>query len=128
MIEKKSAKIARNIAGIFGIYLILVFVLFLSDSITSLSLISSLLGAILSLLNIIIAFLLFRFSYPKSNEKFLKFNLGGMFARVALILIAVFLILKFLSIDEYGFIFTLFVLYFVFLIFEITFFAISQKK
>lgn len=128
MIERKTVKITRYIIGIFGVYLILVFVLFLTDSITPLSLISSFLGAILSFFNILLAFLLFKFSYPKSNEKFLKINLGGMFARVGIMLIAVFLILKFLVIARYEFIFTLFVLYFVFLIFEITFFAISQKK
>jgi len=71
----------------------------------------------------ILNFILFSFMYVKSvhkkNKSFLIINLGGMVLRLILVLLAVFIIIKFLKVDVIGFIFTLLILYILFLIAEI---------
>ena len=58
-------------------------------------------------------------SAKKNNKSFLIINFGGMSARLFLILFLVFIVIKFLNVDDIGFIFTLLVWYVFFLVHEI---------
>ena len=72
-----------------------------------------------AVLNFFAFYFLIEFSFDKSNKTFLIVNLGGMGVRVCCMLLLVFLIIKFLKVDEFEFIFTFFLLYFLFLVYEI---------
>jgi len=71
----------------------------------------------------ILNFIVFSFMYVKSvnkkNKNFLIINLGGMVLRLFFVLLTVFIVIKFLKVDVIGFIFTLLILYILFLIAEI---------
>ena len=96
-------------------------VLFYLKIVDSLFLLSSFYAAILNILNILLAFLLYYLSIGKSNTSFLILNLGGMGVRLLFLLVSVFIFLKFLKIDKYAFIFIFFVFYFLQIIFEISY-------
>ncbi|MGK9477458.1 hypothetical protein ACSSV9_11635 [Melioribacter sp. OK-6-Me] len=70
-------------------------------------------------INFIVFSLLYKKSTEKGNKIFLLYNLGGMGLRMILVLLLIFLSLKFLKIDKYGFIFAFFIWYILFLIVEI---------
>jgi Kef-type K+ transport system membrane component KefB len=76
-------------------------------------------GLGLSLLNflIFVAFLLA--TEQKTGNQILILTLSGITFRLILMLIAIFLIIKFLKVDKFGFIFTFFILYTFFLVYEI---------
>jgi hypothetical protein len=61
----------------------------------------------------------YAYSVKKSNKTFLLFTMGGMGVRLLLTLALIFISIKFLKVDLLGFIFTLFIWYIFFLIFEI---------
>ena len=77
-------------------------------------------GSFLSVLNFTIFLIMFSYSIQKSNKFFLLFSIGGIIVRLFLMLIIVFVVLKFLKIDVFGFIFAFFLWYVFFLIFEIS--------
>lgn len=79
-------------------------------------------------LNLISAMLLFRYSMNKSTKIFLISNLGGMVLRMMLMLIIFIISLKTLNIDQYAFIFTFLVFYFISLFGEIIYFHKKQLK
>lgn len=68
---------------------------------------------------------MFRYSIQKSNKFFLLFSIGGIILRLFIMLVIVFVVLKFLKIDVFGFIFAFFLWYVFFLVFEI---SIVQSK
>lgn len=93
---------------------------FIGLKIVSLILGYSILVAIaISIINFILAMFAFQYSYKKSNKTFLIVNIGGMGARIMLVLVSVLISIKFLKVDLVGFIFTLFIWYILLLIFEI---------
>ncbi len=87
-------------------------------------------GAGLNLLNFIIAFGLFRFSVNKSNNDFIKITLFSIVVRVTILLISVIIVIKMLNIDKTAFIFSFFIIYFIFLLFEILYYKhrLTQKS
>ncbi len=82
-------------------------------------------GSFLSILNFVIFLIMFRYSIQKSNKFFLLFSIGGIILRLFIMLVIVFVVLKFLKIDVFGFIFAFFLWYVFFLVFEI---SIVQSK
>ena len=82
-------------------------------------------GSFLSILNFAIFLVMFRYSIQKSNKFFLLFSIGGIILRLFIMLVIVFVVLKFLKIDVFGFIFAFFLWYVFFLAFEI---SIIQSK
>lgn len=96
-------------------------ILYYLDFIDKLFISSALYAAVLNILNIILALLLYYFSIGKSNSTFLMLNLGGMGVRLFFLLVSVFIFLKFLKIDKYAFIFIFFIFYFLQIIFEIAY-------
>ncbi len=82
-------------------------------------LVSLSLGILIPFINFLIFYTLFSQSFNKSNKIFLIFNLGGMVFRLILMLAALFITLKYLNIDVYGFIFVFFLWYVLLLVYEI---------
>lgn len=111
-------KIKIPLALFIFINLIICF-LYLFNAISKLQFTSLAAGSIIAFINFIIFIILFMISVKKSNKEFLVINLGGMAFRIGIILISIFLTIKFLKIDKYAFIFALFIWYIFFLIVEI---------
>ena len=85
-------------------------------------------ACIISFINFIIFIGLVEFSIKKSNKTFLLYNLGGMPVRMVIMLVLVFLTIKFLKIDEFKFIFAFFLLYVLFLVYEINIIRLKVEK
>lgn len=85
-------------------------------------------GSFLSVLNFIIFLIMFNYSVQKSNKFFLLFSIGGIIVRLFLMLIIVFIALKFLKIDVFGFIFAFFLWYVFFLVFEVSIVQLKTKN
>ena len=88
------------------------------DNIKNLSLVYS---GILATLNIIAAYLLIKFSIDKGQKEFGKIFITGMVIRVFLMLLFIFLIIKNCPVDNFVFIISLFILYFIYQIWEVVF-------
>lgn len=80
---------------------------------------SILLGIAISTLNFLLFICAYEYSIKKSNNTFLIFTLGGIGIRILIVLLMVFISIKFLKVALLGFIFALFIWYVFFLIFEI---------
>ena len=81
--------------------------------------VSSIYAGILNIINSVIAVKLFNISYKKGASSFMIYNLGGLGLRLMLLLIVFVIVIKFLNIDEYGFILIFFLFYFTSLVFEV---------
>ncbi len=77
------------------------------------------LAAALNLLNFTSFIFSANYSIKKSNKTFLIFTMGGISIRLLFMLSLIFIIIKFLKVDQDGFIFALFIWYIFLLIFEI---------
>jgi hypothetical protein len=77
----------------------------------------------LNFFNILLALVFFEISTDSSRKRFILFNLGGMTFRLFLLLILIFLTIKFLIIDIDEFILVFFVFYFIQLIIELLHFS-----
>lgn len=56
------------------------------------------------------------------------YNLGGLVVRLMVLLTIFVLVIKFLNIDNYGFILVFFLFYFISLVFEVKFYLKKAKK
>ena len=128
MKRKKLKKIVSYLSLIYVFVYSIFGILFYFEIIDNLFLTSAFYAAILNISNFLIIILLYYYSTEKSNSKFLIYNLGGMGARLLILLFTVFIFLKFLKIDKYAFIFTFFIFYFLQLIFEIGYFVKRAKN
>jgi hypothetical protein len=89
---------------------------------------SLLFGALLSLLNFAIGFLLIKLSIRKSDKVFLTLLWGGLLFRLLILLSLVIITLNFLEINSYGFIFSIFFFYIFYLIIEILYLNLRRKS
>lgn len=97
---------------------------YLTDILTN----SFLYASYIIIINFLLFFTFWEFSHNKPNKTFLIFNLGGMAFRLIITLIGVFVVIKFLNIDKYGFIFALFIWYILFIAYEINLFRKKIEK
>jgi len=74
---------------------------------------------VITSINFVVFASAYAYSIKKSNKTFLLFTIGGMGVRLLLMLVLVFISIKFLKVALLGFIFALFIWYIFFLIFEI---------
>jgi hypothetical protein len=102
--------------------------LFLYSNLSSLLYKSILFGALLSLLNFVIGFLLIKLSIKKSDNVFLTMLWGGLLFRLLISLVLVIITLKFLEINAYEFIFSIFFFYIFYLIIEILYLNLRRKS
>ena len=126
MNEKRKITILKSI---LILYFIAGFILLCLNFFTSLSgeIIFSFLAALsINFINFLAALSFFRFSFQKDNKSFLIFNLGGMVLRLFLMLIILIISLNSLKIDQYAFIFTFLLFYFISLFGEIIYFHKKQ--
>lgn len=80
---------------------------------------SILIGISIAAINFFFFIGAYAYSITKTNKTFLIFTLGGMGVRLLIMLLMVFISIKFLKVGLHGFIFALFIWYTFFLIFEI---------
>lgn len=109
------------------VYLVLGF-LYYTDTIKELFFISSVYAGVLNLFNSFAAVKLFNISYKKGASSFMIYNLGGLGLRLMVLLVIFVLVIKFLNIDEYGFILIFFLFYFISLIFEVIFYIYKTQN
>ncbi|MAT58446.1 MAG: hypothetical protein CMF23_10790 [Ignavibacteriae bacterium] len=125
--KEKNLKKTINSAIIFTIAgIITIALLYFFQIIDQLFLNSAIYAILFNIINFVAAVYLFKSSLGKSNNTFLIKNLGGMGLRLIILLLVIFISLKFLNIDRYGFILVFFIFYFVYLILEINFFRLSS--
>lgn len=80
---------------------------------------SIMMGISITTVNFLLFVGAYAYSIKKGNKTFIIFTLGGIGVRLLIMLSMVFISIKMLKVDLLGFIFTLFIWYIFFLIFEI---------
>lgn len=123
-------KIIKQLVFVFVAYYIVSLILFKLNAISYLAFIAFLVSGLINILNSMLSLAAFNLGNNKSNKNFLIYIFGGMVFRLFFILICVFLVLFLLKLSLQGFIFSLFILYFVVLILEVNFYRlkIPEKK
>lgn len=127
MRAKRKISTVSSIFFVYLISIIIIFLLYQMDFVTSKINFSLVAAWVLNFANFCLALLLFRFSIRKSNKSFMIYNFGGMVARMFSMLTILILCIKSLKIDIYAFIFTFLVFYFMSLIGEILYFHKKQN-
>jgi hypothetical protein len=127
MIRNEKSLIVSGLLVTFISTAIITF-LFLSSNLSGLLYKSILLGAFLSFLNFAVGFLLIKLSNKKSDKVFLTMLWGGLLFRLLISLSLVIITLKFLEINAYGFIFSIFFFYIFYLIIEILYLNLRRKS
>jgi len=123
-------KVINQILFLFIIVYICIFALYKSGHVSYEFLNASFYAGVINGLNAVATVLSFNYALGKSGSLFMIYNMGGMVARMFILLIVILILLKFLNIDKYGFIFIFFILYFISLALEINYFRIqvTEKK
>jgi len=119
MKRRSPVKILKNVLFLFLVTSSGVLVLTLFKRVSIYGCTSILLASLFAILNFIVFILLSGFSSAKSNQIFLFWSLGGAFIRLFMILVLIFVSIKFLKVDLVAFIFTFFIWYVVLFIFLI---------
>jgi len=109
-------------------FLIVLTILFITSIISYLLFNSILFGALLSLFNFTIGFLLIIFGIKRSEKIFLAILWGGLIFRLITSLSLVIITLIFLEINTYGFIFSILFFYIFYLIIEIIYLDLRRKS
>ena len=122
------SKFIRNIAIFYLLSFIVILVLNYFEIINELRFFSIIYAGILSLINVLAAVLLFRYSYKSRHSSFMIFNFGGLGVRVIFLLIAIVLVIKLLNIDKYAFILVFFLFYFISLSLEVVYYLQTTAK
>lgn len=99
--------------------LLITFILNFMNLINNYIFYSIMIAGIIIIVNFILYLIFFNLSIGKKNNLFLIYIMGGMGIRLFIVLLLVLISLKFLKIDETGFIFALFVWYVLSLVVEI---------
>ncbi len=76
-------------------------------------------SGIIATINIVVAFLVIYFSKDKKQSEFAKIFLGGMVVRLLAMLATIFMVFKYSDADHFVFIGSLFILYFLYQIWEV---------
>lgn len=76
-------------------------------------------SGIIATVNVVIAFLVVKFSMHKGQDIFTKIFLAGMVIRLSGLLAVIFLVLKYSRVDRFVFIGSLFILYFIYQVWEV---------
>jgi hypothetical protein len=78
-------------------------------------------GALLSTINVMLGFVAIEYSFDKSYTTFLKVVLGGMGARMALMLVALLVLIKVVGLHTVALAVSMLLFYLVFLVLEVLF-------
>jgi hypothetical protein len=115
----KEGNLRRKIKDIGGIFILFTGGILIMTScgiITLFTCRSIILASLFAILNFVVFVLQTARAGTKTNKLFLFWSLGGLFIRLFMMLILIFISIKFLKVDLVGFIFTFFIWY-VFLLF-----------
>lgn len=85
-------------------------------------------GWVVVLISISAGIISYKIAKNKENKRFLKIYFGGMVARLLLLLLVIFLILKYISINQISFLFSLFIFYLINQIVELRFIIKSSDN
>ncbi len=119
----------KNIFIFYFLNFIIILTLKYFEIINEVTLYSIIYAAILSVINSVVAIMLFSYSYKARHSVFMLFNFGGLGIRILILLFAIVLIIKFLNIDKYAFILVFFIFYFMSLLLEVLYFQrVATKK
>lgn len=121
-----AEKILRYSLFFLAIVVLAVPVIYFSNLISFEKFLSLFIPIIITSLNYLLGFLAIKFGINKSQKVFLISILGGMVFRLLMMVILVFISLKFLEISRNSFIFTIFFFYVFYLIMEV--FYLNTKK
>ncbi len=91
---------------------------------------SLLFAGLLATINILAAYVIVKLSVHRGQKDFSRIFLTGMVLRVLFLLMLIFLVLKFTRVNDFVFIGSLFILYFVYQVWEVLFLnsAFKQEK
>ncbi len=89
---------------------------------------SIVIGWLIVFVNIVIGLIAFNLSKDKENKSFLKIYFGGMIIRLLLLLMIIFITLKFIGINPISFLFSLFIFYVINQIIELRYIIRSFSK
>lgn len=117
-----------KITFFFFFFIILSFTFYMCDLISSDIFISIVYALLLNYINICASLILFEKTYNKGNKIFLLGTMGGMGIRMFFLLIAIFVILKFIAINKIVFILIFFTFYFILLALEASYFHKKIKQ
>ncbi len=118
----------RNIAIFYLLSFIIILILKYFEIINELKFFSIIYAGILSLINVLTAVLLFRYSYKSRHSSFMILNFGGLGIRVFFLLLGFVLVIKLLNIDKYAFILVFFLFYFISLSLEVVYYLQTATK
>jgi len=121
-------RISVQFALLFIISYTIIGVLYLTGTITSLFVQSTVYAGILNLINVILSVYAFNRGYRNSNKNFILFIFGGMIIRMFLILLLFFIFIKYFHLQIMLFVFAFLVLYFISLIFEINYYRLTSLR
>ena len=127
MIKNEKQLLTFCFAVSFLLLLVISVLYFLSE-LSEIVFKSILLGAIFSMMNFAIGFMLIKFSANKSEKIFLVALWGGLLFRLILGLSLVLITLIFLEINTYGFIFSILFFYVFYLLIEIFYLNLGRKS
>lgn len=85
-------------------------------------------SGIIATVNIVIAFLVVKLSMHKEQDVFTKIFLSGMVIRLLGLLAVIFLVLKYSRVDHFVFIGSLFILYFIYQVWEVLMLNSKNKQ
>ena len=123
--NKAEKFLGKSLIIPFILFLILIFIYSFSF-ISEIFFVSVIIGGALFSFNFLIGLLAIKMGLKSSQAVFLKLILGGMVLRLFLMLVLVFISLKFLNIKENSFIFSILFFYILYLILEV--FYLNMKK
>jgi hypothetical protein len=112
----------RFFGGIFVIlliYTLIVSLIYVNYDFQDNMLNSFIISALLTTVNISAAFFIIMKVRDKKNNEFYKYFLGSMGIRFAVLIMIIFLVIKFVNIHQIGFLVSLFLLYFIFQFWEL---------
>ena len=124
--NKAEKFLGKSLIIIFIPFLILVFIYSFSF-VSETFFISVITGGVLSTFNFLLGILAIKIGLKPSGDLFFKAVIGGMILRLFLVLVLVFISLKFLNINENSFIFSILFFYILYLIIEIIY-LYNMKK
>ena len=125
-----TKKFLAGIGAILGIYILFAWFTAELAGFNALQANSLIFGGGLATINILLAYLIVKLSIHKGQKEFSRIFLSGMIVRVLILLGVIFLILKYARVNDFVFIGSLFILYFVYQVWEVLFLnsAFKQEK
>jgi hypothetical protein len=126
MITEKSLRLFTIVITFFS--LLIATILYYGSVWESALFYSVLIGSALMIINFLLGYFFIKFGLNKSDKIFIMTLWGGMAFRLIFTLILVFIMLKFLELNPFGFIFSILFFYVFYLIIEILYLNLKKTE